>query len=110
MYPESVLWFRYEKSRPYKIGAFKFASDNDVPVVPITILFKKSRYNFLRRKKTVIVKIGKPVYPEKDKTKKENALFLQNECQNIYNKTVQGFYGYSNEDYQEHTNYFKKQS
>lgn len=100
MYAESALWFRYEKSRPLKIGAFKIASENNVPVVPLVILFRpKSKLEFYRRKKTVTIQIGPPIYPKPDMTARESASIMKEECQKYYNDTVCDFYGYDKETY-----------
>ena len=52
IYPESALWFRYENARPLKLGAFWYAGNNNVPIIPLTILFKqRSKFNLLKKKK-----------------------------------------------------------
>lgn len=100
IYAESALWFRYERSRPLKIGAFKMAVQNNVPVVPIVILFRqKGKLEFYRRKKTVTVDIGKPIYPPSEGTVKERAEAMREECQKCYNDTVCTFYGYDKDTY-----------
>ena len=40
IYPEEGMWLDYRKPRPLKDGAFRFASKNNVPVVPIFITMK----------------------------------------------------------------------
>ena len=100
MYAESALWFRYEKSRPLKIGAFKIASENNVPVIPLVILFRpKSKFEFYRRKKTVTIQIGTPIYPKADMTPRESAVIMKEECQKYYNDIVCDFYGYDKNTY-----------
>lgn len=39
-YPEEALWQRYEKPRPLKLGAFKYAQKFSVPIVPLFITFE----------------------------------------------------------------------
>ena len=110
IYAESALWFRYERSRPLKIGAFKIASENNVPVVPIVILFReKSKFEFFRRKKTITIQIGAPIYPDKNLTVRENAEQMKEKCQKYYNDTVCEFYGYDKNTYNIYT-YPKKQN
>lgn len=100
MYAESALWFRYEKSRPLKIGAFKMACENNVPIVPIVILFRnKNKLEFFRKKKTITLKICKPIFPDVNLTKREQAVKMMNECQRVYNDTICDFYGYDKETY-----------
>lgn len=37
VYPEKALWWNYRKPRPFKIGAFKFAVNAGVPIIPMFI-------------------------------------------------------------------------
>ncbi len=100
MYAESALWFRYEKSRPLKIGAFKMACENNVPVVPIVILFRnKNKLEFFRKKKTITLKICKPIYPDENLPLRERATKMMNDCQETYNNTICDFYGYDRSTY-----------
>ncbi len=95
MYAESAMWFRYEQSRPLKIGAFKMAVNNNVPVVPMIILFReKSKFEFYRRKKTVTIQILKPIYPDMSLNKTERAKKMMSDTQSVYDETVNKFYGY----------------
>lgn len=41
--PEGSLWPNYREIRPFKRGAFTMAVKNDVPVVPIVLLFKAKK-------------------------------------------------------------------
>lgn len=97
IYPESALWFRYENARPLKLGAFWYAVNNNVPIIPLTILFKqRSKFNLLKRKKKIILKIGKPICPDLTIENRLRDKNLQQKCQEYYNKTICEFYGYKN--------------
>ncbi len=37
IYPEQGMWMNYRKPRPLKLGAFRFAAKENVPVIPIFI-------------------------------------------------------------------------
>lgn len=37
VYPEKAMWWNYRKPRPFKIGAFKFAVNAGVPIIPMFI-------------------------------------------------------------------------
>ena len=37
IYPEEQMWFNYRKPRPHRIGAYYYAVDNSVPVIPVMI-------------------------------------------------------------------------
>ena len=69
-YPEQSLWWRYEKQRPFKDGAFYFASKHNVPVVPMFITWRKN-------KKYATIHVLKPIYPDGTKERKENTEFLK---------------------------------
>ncbi len=100
IYAESALWFRYERSRPLKIGAFKIASENNVPVIPTVILFRnKSKLEFFRRKKTITIQIGPAIYPDPNLSIRESAEKMREICQKYYNDTVCDFYGYDKSTY-----------
>lgn len=101
VYPEQALWPRYERSRPLKTGAFHFATINNVPVIPIIILFRQP--NFLEKlllvDKPVTAQICKPIYPNNALTIKERAIDLQTRVQQVYDKSICDFYGYNYQTY-----------
>jgi 1-acyl-sn-glycerol-3-phosphate acyltransferase len=41
--PEGALWPNYREIRPYKRGAFSMAVKNDVPILPLVLLFKRKQ-------------------------------------------------------------------
>jgi 1-acyl-sn-glycerol-3-phosphate acyltransferase len=43
VYAEKALWFRYEKPRPHKSGAYHFAFTENVPVLPIYICWRENK-------------------------------------------------------------------
>lgn len=76
IYPEEEMWFNYAKPRPCKRGAYQFATQNNVPVIScfteIIDLgisdneeFNKVKYN---------VHVLKPLFPDKEKTVKQNSI------------------------------------
>jgi len=62
-YPEAALWPYYTKIRKFKNGAFNFAIKNDVPVVPMTIIFREPKgiRKILKKKKDVTLIILPPI-------------------------------------------------
>lgn len=44
IYPEQAMWWNYKKPRPLKVGAFKIATFNNVPILPVFITMKDSEY------------------------------------------------------------------
>ena len=64
-YPEHALWFRYEKVRPFKLGAFRFAAKAGVPVIPVFIEFRETRIRKkLKMQKKVALHILPAVMPQ----------------------------------------------
>lgn len=83
IYPEQAMWWNYKKPRPFKPGAFNFSAMNFVPVIPCFITMTDSdkispdgsffqEYTF---------HIMPAIYPDKNKTVKENAKFI---CEKNY--------------------------
>ncbi len=42
IYPEQAMWYNYRKPRPMKVGAFRLAVKNNVPVLPVFITLEDS--------------------------------------------------------------------
>jgi len=74
-YPEQSLWWRYEKPRPFKDGAFHFAAKNNVPVVPMYITWRKN-------KKRPTLHILPPIFPDDNLSRKENVEAMKNKNYN----------------------------
>lgn len=64
--PEGSLWPYYREIRPYKRGAFSMAVKNDVPVLPLVILFKQWKKKNGKTKHRLYFAMCKPI--EIDKT------------------------------------------
>ncbi len=83
-YPEHALWPRYEKLRPFKPGAFRYAVKFNVPVLPVFIEFKMTKIRrFFRLKKKMIVHILPPQYAKEtgsDRERSEELLRTVFEC------------------------------
>ena len=88
-YPEKALWPYYEKIRNFKNGAFDFAIRNNVPVVPIVILFRnpKGIRKIFKKKKDVTLKILEPItYIDKDENKKNSVETLKEQVHKAMEK------------------------
>jgi lipopolysaccharide biosynthesis glycosyltransferase/1-acyl-sn-glycerol-3-phosphate acyltransferase len=93
VYPEQSMWWNYRKPKPLKDGAFKFAVDSDVPVLPCFITMKDSdilgKDGFYVQEYTV--HIGRPIYPDKEKPTRERIAALKErnflEWKRIYEDT-----------------------
>lgn len=95
IYPEQSLWWNYRKPKPLKPGAFKFASRNNVPVIPIFITMEDSDIigedGFPVQE--YIVNISEPIYPDENLTEKQNTERLLNQNFEIWKNIYENFYG-----------------
>lgn len=93
-YPEQSMWWNYRKPKPLKEGAYRFASNNNVPVLPCFITMNDSNIKgddgYLIQEYTI--HIGKPIYPCKDKSLKENINYLKNENYKVWKKIYENSY------------------
>ncbi len=88
-YPEASLWLRYERPRPFKSGAFRYAAAFGVPVVPLFITFgPKKRFG----KKKVTVNILPPVYPDERMDYRSRAEKCALECYEAWYRKYEEFY------------------
>jgi len=69
IYPEEEMWFNYRKPRPPKRGAFQFAIEMDVPVIPCFVEIRdlKTMDNEEFHEVKQIVHVLKPIFPSSDK-------------------------------------------
>lgn len=90
IYPEQAMWWNYRKIRPFKVRAFKFASKNIVPVIPCFITMSDSEKigvdGFPIQEYTV--HILPPIFPDENKTAKENAEIM---CEANYKACVETY-------------------
>ena len=90
-YPEKALWPYYEKIRNFKSGAFDFAIRNNVPVIPIVIIFRnpKGIRKIFKKKKDVTIKILEPItYKDKYENKKDSAEKLKEQVHQAMQKSI----------------------
>ncbi len=66
VFPEGSMWPYYNKLRPFKSGAFHFASKNNVPVIPYIIVFRKTKglRRIVKKRPKISVYICDPIYPD----------------------------------------------
>ena len=89
---EGALWPYYRKIRPFKRGAFQFAVANDVPILPMVILFRKRKFSNKPPFKMTIV-VGEPIYKNNElKTKNEQITDLLERTQTYYKNIAEKHY------------------
>lgn len=104
IYPEQGMWWNYRKPRPLKNGAFQFATKAGVPVLPIFITMEDTERvgadGFPIQAHTV--HILPPIYPDANKTPKENAKRMCEENYQAWKAVYEEVYGealsYTTED------------
>ena len=94
VYAEQSMWWNYRKPKPLKIGAFKFAAKNNVPVVPTFITMrdtdKLDAEGFPIQAYTLHVL--DPIYPDPSLSVKENADLLKSENEKAWKKLYEEVY------------------
>ncbi|MBR4735551.1 MAG: 1-acyl-sn-glycerol-3-phosphate acyltransferase [Bacteroidales bacterium] len=84
IYPEQEMWFNYRKPRPGKRGAFLFAAEYGVPVVPTFVemvdLPAEVAPGFHDVK--LILHVLPPIFPDPSKSARENSFLM---CDSDYN-------------------------
>ena len=89
------MWWHYRKPKPLKKGAFTFAVQNNVPVLPIFITMQDSDIigddGFYVQE--YIIHIEKPIYPDPSKSRAENIAWMRDENYRIWKEIYEKFYG-----------------
>ncbi|MCD7868632.1 MAG: 1-acyl-sn-glycerol-3-phosphate acyltransferase [Clostridiales bacterium] len=75
IYPEQEMWFHYRKPRPPKRGAYYYAAVNHVPVISCFVEIRDlpGKENEEFHKTRYVMHILKPIYPDPDKSARENS-------------------------------------
>lgn len=94
IYPEQSMWWNYRKPKPLKDGAFKMAIRSNVPVIPIFITMEDSDIigedGFPIQEYTV--NIEKPIYPDSEKSEKENTVMMKDKNYEVWKEIYENFY------------------
>ena len=94
-FPEKSMWPFYEQPRPFMDGAFHAAASNNVPVVPLFIVWHERRgleKLFFKRKRAEM-RVLKPIYPKPELSRKENIAWLRDEAFREQCDCYREFYG-----------------
>ena len=75
IYPEQEMWLNYKKPRHLKPGAYYFAAKFNVPIIScfVEIVETNEKENSEFYKTEYVLHILNPIYPDKNKTVKENS-------------------------------------
>lgn len=94
IYPEQSMWWNYKKPKPLKNGAFKLATRNNVPVIPVFITMQDS--NTIGEDgfpiQEYIIHIEKPIYADETLSEKENTIQMKEKNFAVWQKIYEDFY------------------
>lgn len=94
IFPEQSMWWNYKKPKPLKNGAFKLATKNNVPVIPIFITMEDSSImgedGFPIQEYTI--NIGEPIYPNAELSERENTEIMKEKNFTVWKEIYEEFY------------------
>lgn len=94
-YPEQSMWWNYRKPKPLKKGAYTFAVNNQVPVLPCFITMQDS--NLLDQDGFPIqeytIHISKPIYPDASLKHSENVESMRRANYEVWKEIYEKTYG-----------------
>jgi len=95
VYPEESLWPDYRKPKPLKLGAYRFAVKNNVPVVPFFITMEDTDIilddGFPQQSYTI--HILPPIFANKDLSEKDQMEDMKDRNYNAWVKVYEEVYG-----------------
>ena len=95
IYPEQAMWYNYKKPRPLKLGCFRLAAKNNVPVLPIFITLedtdKTDTDGLIVQAYTV--NILPAIFPDESLTLRERTEKMCRENYKLWKETYESFYG-----------------
>ncbi|MBQ9416817.1 MAG: 1-acyl-sn-glycerol-3-phosphate acyltransferase [Clostridia bacterium] len=94
-YPEQSMWWNYRKPKPVKGGAYSFAIQNRVPVVPLFITMEDTdtlgKDGFFIQE--YVVHVGKPIASDPEASYKENMDRMMQQQQDWWKEVYESTYG-----------------
>ena len=101
-FPEGALWPYYGKLREFKQGAFRFAVDANIPVLPYCFYFRERRglWKLLGKKPLVTLEVIEPIYPDNSLSKKDAINDLMNKSHSAM-KQIIDLHPYDNPQYKD---------
>ena len=89
------MWWNYKKPRPLKDGAFRLAAKNNSPIIPFFLTMRDSDRiggdGFPIQAYTV--HILPPIFPDPEKSIRENTEILQNKNFELWKEVYESTYG-----------------
>ena len=85
---EQAMWENYQKPKPMKFGAYRWATGSDVPVIPIFVGHTEKEDS-----SSYTMYIGTPIFPEKNKPLNENTVAMRDENFKFSRNMYEIYYG-----------------
>ena len=107
IYPEEEMWFNYKKVRNLRPGAYHLAAKYNVPIVPCFVEMREKEGEYEDdgfNKLKFILHIMPPIYPDENKSLKENKIAMRDKDYELKKQAYEQAYGkemtydFSNED------------
>ena len=95
IYPEQGMWHDYKKPRPLKLGSFRLAVKEKVPVLPIFITLEDTEKTDAEGLpvQAYTVHILPPIFPDENLTVREDTERICRENYRLWKETYECFYG-----------------
>ena len=95
IYPEQSMWWNYRKPKPLKIGAFRFAAENNVPILPtfITMRDTKKRDGDGLKVQAYALHILAPIYPDPELSVAQNVEMMKAKNEQAWKECYEKTYG-----------------
>ena len=95
IYPEQGMWFNYRKPRPLKLGSFRFAVKNKVPVLPMFITLEDTDVigGDGLPVQAYTVHILPPIFPDESLGIRDDTERMCRENYRLWVETYESFYG-----------------
>lgn len=98
IYPEQAMWQNYRKPRPHKPGAYFYAAKFNVPILPLFVTMQDQPRRLDGAgypKQAYTIHILPPIFPDPDRTTRENARAMQAQNERLCRETYERVYGES---------------
>lgn len=82
VFPEAACWSFYPAIRPFRNGVFKLAIDEDLPILPMVVKYRKPNwlYCIFKKQPNATLLIGCPILANRSLDRQECALDFANRC------------------------------
>lgn len=85
---EQAMWENYKKPKPMKYGAYRWATESNVPIMPMFVGHTEQDNSA-----SYTIYMGKPIFPQKNKTLSENTVEMRNKNFEFSKSMYEKYYG-----------------